>query len=847
MSRTGQPVALPAVTVWPRRRRRNCWLLLALVGLVVVSPLESGLLPGRLGDMLETPRAEAQNPPYQLGDPDPCPQLHFVGLPAFAEDRSLIMYGDPGTDADYPTLWQVSDDGSECILELPACPISPISLRLMWPSVASDRTAMAFTHLDPRVPPDGYGLWTDTYTNLRLARYPEFCEDRVDNTNTPVFEHCRDNVSGHVVTLYVSGCRVLTPLACPDAGVVGVGMNRGGAQSCRAVQRRTWTCPSGYEQANAFNSCYLRASSPADPGAHPACGLGAPEFPLGPSAEFLRRYPNTSANSSQLACAEYVGEDFTDQRSCQQMSDPNDFLINFGLVGGNDYWCSYEVWLLRIECHDLGNRPPDCLAAGEALCIKRASRTGGCDQVAQTIVCRVLEWAFRQGNATLQDVRASGCDPCPTLPFDSSGIPPHCPTPTSDREPSEKMKRILRVRGDLDYTYSGCNGVDDHEAFLANSACRSRPACADPPRGRIEWESGHGSGRAVVNSPVTVSVVDVLVRRVQEGTLTFQLRSPSHPFTGRLNHLHYEDTVGENVPAPRLRNFAISPADGTGRYSSVADMLSEEWSRRAYECTARDDPVFNILVQELWPDQMTDQDEIRRLFGADALQWWDDLTFAKRRDITEARSITWHRPLDDAQSMARCIPPSQVPPCTTWDVSLTPQQSMDRSSALLTSEVECRMDTYRTCIWNPPRPGYFKLTGAGAWRVTRSRVRNWIADGSVLNNVSSSAAQFLSANVQDVRRWVRNTGKPPEDFGLQDDGATVKVRETGLDPNCLIQPYCWSDRDWLFTEEATRTTACGPIDNRVACGGGESGSYTETEPVGVLVHEVQVRTVMPSR
>ena len=841
MSRTGQPVALPAVTVWPRRRRRNCWLLLALAGLVLVSPLESGLLPSRLGDAFEPSRAEAQTP-YLLGTPDPCPKLAFVGLPAFAEDGSLVM--DDGTDPDYPTLWQVSGDGSECILKLPACPISPIGLRLMWPSVASDRTAMTFDYLDPR---DGAnGLWTDTYTNLGLARYPEFCEDRVDDTNTPVFEHCKDNVTGHVVTLYASGCRVLTPLACPEARTLGVGMNRDGAQSCRAVQRRAWTCTPRYEQANTFNSCYLPASLPTNPGAHPACGPGAPEFPLGPSAEFLRRYPNTSANSSQLACAEYVGEDFTDQRSCQQMSDPNDFLINFGLVGGNDYWCSYEVWLLRTACHDVGNRPQDCSNA-EAYCIKRASRTGGCDQVAQTIWCRVLELAFAQRLATLEDVQQFGCDPCPTLPFDSSGTPPHCPTPTSDREPSERMKRILRVRGNLDYNYSGCYGVDDHDAFLANSACMSRPACTSPPRGRIEWESGHGSGRAVVNSPVTVSVVDVPVRRVQEGTLTFRLQRPSRPFTGRLNLLHYEDTVGENVPAPRLRNFVISPADGTGRYSSVADMLSTEWRRQAYECTARDDPVFNILVQELWPDQERDQEEIRHLFGADALQWWDDLTFAQRRAITEARSITWHRPLNDAQSMARCMPPSQVPPCPTWDVSLTDQQSIDRSSALVTSEVECRMDTYRTCIWNPPRPGYFKLIGAGAWRVTRSRVRNWIGNSSYLNNVNSRAAQFLSANAQDVRRWVGNTGRLPEDFGLQYDGNTVKVRETGLDPNCLSQPYCWSDRDWLFTEEATRTTACGPIDNRIACAGGESGSYTETDPVGVLVHEVQVRTVMPSR
>ena len=78
----------------------------------------------------------------------------------------------------------------------------------------------------------------------------------------------------------------------------------------------------------------------------------------------------------------------------------------------------------------------------------------------------------------------------------------------------------------------------------------------------------------------------------------------------------------------------------------------------------------------------------------------------------------------------------------------------------------------------------------------------------------------------------------------------MKLNDEGWDPVCFnvsISPYCSNDRDWLFTEDATPTTACSPIDSRVVCGSGETGNYTETEPVGVLVHEVQVRTVMPSR
>ena len=58
---------LAAVTGRPGQRRR-LWVLLALAGLVLVSPLESGLLPGRLGEVLEPSPAEAQTPPLSFED-----------------------------------------------------------------------------------------------------------------------------------------------------------------------------------------------------------------------------------------------------------------------------------------------------------------------------------------------------------------------------------------------------------------------------------------------------------------------------------------------------------------------------------------------------------------------------------------------------------------------------------------------------------------------------------------------------------------------------------------------------------------------------------------------------------
>ena len=53
--------------------------------------------------------------------------------------------------------------------------------------------------------------------------------------------------------------------------------------------------------------------------------------------------------------------------------------------------------------------------------------------------------------------------------------------------------------------------------------------------------------------------------------------------------------------------------------------------------------------------------------------------------------------------------------------------------------------------------------------------------------------------------------------------------------------------DWLYSEHARGLTGCPfSIDLRVDCsGGGVGGNYTETAPVGIIVHEVRTQTVAP--
>ena len=72
--------------------------------------------------------------------------------------------------------------------------------------------------------------------------------------------------------------------------------------------------------------------------------------------------------------------------------------------------------------------------------------------------------------------------------------------------------------------------------------------------------------------------------------------------------------------------------------------------------------------------------------------------------------------------------------------------------------------------------------------------------------------------------------------------------EAGLEPDLSALLPAGSNAEWLYTDTAGTNVKCPSRDLRVGCGGsGESQNYTETEPIGILVHEVRVSTVAPDR
>ena len=961
---------------------------MAVTALVVVSPLESGLLPGRLGEVLETPQAQAQDPPpsFTEGTPEPCPVNPFVWRPAAPGDGF-------GTD------------GSECIVKLPACPISPVRLGLMRLSVPAQHTIDAFkdeeeavlsavlanavlTHevraaLAAVLTDEGLNVgeraalaavltdgdltdvqraaalsavftdderaalaavFTDEeravlavltegdatgvvgsardllsrlsavsthadYADLPalvmealrrveeplrrferalrrvegavndpadaalrpgwlpagMIRYPEFCEDWApepgvitdDDTNVDeagLYQLCR-SLRGYVrIDLTATTgtvCRVLTPIECPtftavnaDGSTFTVAAHRTGSQSCAAVRRRAWNCGDGYLPANTFNSCYQPASErlsddcspdgsdtsrqPCWPDIHPACVDGAPEFPLGPSEEFRLAHPNSTATPSQLACAEYVGDDFTLQRSCRHGPDaePEDiFSVSFD-PGGNFFWCSYEAWLLRPECHRILNRPPDCATSSPASCIKRASRTGGCDRVGQTIWCRVLQAALERGDRTADEVEQSGCRPCQHLPFQE--LPSHCASADTSRPRSDfgALERVLTVKRDFPaqsrYCFPAVQTTDD---YINNRTCNSRPVCADPPPGRVTWTSPHPSGLAIVNSVVEVSVVDIPLQRLSGDRIEWSSWRKRFVADG-VSDFGFTDAVAAGLTSLG-RLTTINLRDGRGDLDATAMTGSG-----ATECspvhnprTVNDGPYFDLIVEELWPDTPAGRAEILALFGQDSLDWWESLGTQAQRDRTRARGLDW------------------------WP-DLSTDDSRAERTAELTVQIECAGNDPPMCRWTPARSGYFKLTAGGAWHMSSSNVRNW-GNSNTLGRTINEALE--DANERNrVLGLLNRLGLDAQDIGLEPGSIGV----LGLNPACgedgsMDRSLCPSlgSRDDLFAEDRATTARCpDAIDVRVACGGtGSNYNYTETEPVGVMVHEVRVNTVMPSR
>ena len=785
----------------PIRHRIRAFLGVVLVLLGVLAPAGSPDLPAPLDDLVGAPLASAQTPPPPTvidGTPDPC-----LATP--------VLWSPQPLDSDFMTA-------SECVLELPACPESPlVSGHYMRLSVPPAGLATQF--------PDLALLYPNAIEYPRIAgmdRYPEFCEERVLQIDDPIIYNACINLTGYTVIQYTDGgqpgCRLIHPISC------AAGLHRDSSTTCRAVHRRNWTCATGYIPRNEFNTCYQAPTLGV--GTHPACGRGAPEFLV-------------------MDCEEYVGDDFIHNASTidcaadystgtpAQHTDGTQAVFGARLVElepnynsgltSSDFWCAFETRFLIADCHRTDISPVECSSTAKALCLKRASATGGCNLTAATIRCRALEAAFAQQPTvtTIEEVRQQGCAPCLILPF--RRIPSQCQLRPPRRSLTSYVtqQRVISVMDDFATDVSACRSVNTPADLAGNARCRGYLVCADPPRGRIDWTSNHFSQLAVVNSPILVQFLDIPLQNATLPYMYYSDRRGRDPIYRTTDYSpQYADPIGGD---PRFRMF--SRINQSNQYSSVDRMILRE-------CRVGSDPYFELIIEELWPDTAQHRLLIQQLFGTNALNWWNSLSPSEQ----------------ERRTLARGLQLLSSPPTAT---------ELEARSAELTTQFHCNLSDGRACRWLPGRPGFYRLRGVGAWQVSVVGSRQW-GDQYDANHLDVLINHLNMASAEDGvcqpayshwynadPNWERMRDKDcirddivragfatPSEMGLLDDLSGVLPRP----PTAAA----------LFNEDHAGTAGCFPRDLRVECVNSYgTGNYTETEPIGIIVHEVRVSTVTP--
>lgn len=752
-------------------RRRSRWtahttvravLSVAIAMALVVSPWMPAEVPEPAARLGIAP-ASAQTPPVD------CPSDPLD--PLFITESTCKGLADdcPSDPADVTRPWEIDmNDPSLCVLSEPACPESPLQV------------------------PDEPVRYT-----LPATDFPDFCHDTVLDSEWPsTYADCAyiqpDNDSpAEVLTGFtrkldtVDGdpsCRAIVPASCAD------GLHQVSSNECRQYERRTWECPANAILGNRFNTCHQ--PPPDYVGNHPACQTGAPQFSI-------------------ADCAAYVGLDFARTPATVDCTAYDTGAIASQLtVHTNDYWCTYNPSWLDVDCY--GSAPP-CLVLG-AMCIKRASRTGGCDAIANTIRCRSLQARFLASNVSAEDVYQEQCAPCTILPF--SPVPAECPArntadPETPRSSIEFLRRTHEVRDDFDWSAAVCLPVRSDGNLADHPACANARACADPPRGRIEWDTAHASGVAIVNSPIFISVVDVPVDTetirvfALAGGRIFPSNRPLYTYAGSI----------PNTPGSTVRQWP--EMDPTHKSGDVSEMME------GGECIMESLPAFRLIAEELWPDN--DADEMQSLFGPRALDWWNSMALDDQRALSEARGFVLLTGL------------------TTTEQT----RELERREAALRQEADCNYGTEVWCRWAPRRAGYFRLTAVGAWHTKKfTASREW-RDPNRRNSITNFLQNDVSepdgvCNTDD--RFARGRDhdclleeltlmglSSPADVGLLDDLSDL------LPTN--------GNNEFLFTAAAGNTFGCPPHDLRVTCSGGaDSVNYTTTNSVGIAVHEARVVT-----
>ena len=671
------------------------------------------------------------------------------------------------------------------------CPMTPV----VWYPTFTGSECQLDMEPCPATPVPGLGSsvlrfsvgYPDT-DGLTLVEYPGFCELRILEVNDPAaYATCLAMTGFAVVDEDVDrvvGGVTQTVALCRllHAAACPAGV-RVDTDICRAVQRRTWTCQAGYRPMNEFNRCYQ--PPPQFPGTvHPACEAGAP-------TTFVAQ-----------DCADYVGDDFDPSPALidcavdYPTADPPDpttaLSANTKAGASSDFWCEFNTAHTRTVCHGR-NRPVNECAPSTAMCLKRSTQTGGCSAIAKSIRCRAMEADYYAGHLTEVEVRRAGCQPCLVLPFEP--LPPQCPDDLTAKTQLgwSSLFEVLEIGEDL-YIGAGVCIVGGSRFDLA--ACLLIPNCDDPARGSLTLSSTHFSQVPVVNAPVIVSVRDIPVE-LRDGGLYFS----GGRLKSRWDTLPYPVSAAGDFGYSMARFGSLDPSE-TG-VSSVSSYVG-----RTGECVFRLEPQYQLTIRELWPDNPADLADIIALIGSDALDWWNALSPAERETRTLERGLGWWPSLAPADQDARVDEMTEVVPCN-WSLPVW-------------------------CRWTPTSTGYFKISGAAVWYTTR-----WYSGGRRI--LTATQAAGIDTALQDpttrqrVADQLTNWELTPADVGLRDtlDG---------------VLPLTGLDSDTRYSGIESRIS-CAGTDIRVYCVGTStagSTNYTETDPIGIAVHEVRVATRTPS-
>lgn len=750
----------------PQRRRTRLILALVLTVAGVLAPVDSAALPEPLERFAGADPVLAQINPTRVeaGIPDPCPPPRTVA----------------GTQ------------GQDCVLETTACGENPL-------------------RSDPLV--------TDDYLTPS-ATYPNFCEYAIlRSTDRPLFFRCLAQTgfvvrNERLVGVLPGGrndrrCTLFQPVTCTANSLGRDGTDQQvGPHSCRSIKRRAWTCQPGAIPRNDFNTCY-RPAAASNPGS--VCGPGAPDLVA-------------------LSCEDYAANDFAQSPLCTDASafDTGGTTTALGASsGGNPHWCEFDAAFLRIDCHRTNPPAPagDC-TPDTRTCLKRASRTGGCDAIAETIRCRRHQAAFadQDPNATAAAVRGAGCEPCVVLPFRS--IPAGCPDdlrPGSQRQrTSRPLPQVLATqyaRKTLNLSVRGCTVAgQSFDNLTITSQCTDPSlaglACPSPPPGRLHWRSTHSSGVAIVNSLIILSIDEIPLE-----------------FEERVSVLLWP-SLGLILNRQAIAHYADPDPNRTGPIMNLMSELDpqqqvDDWGKIGYrphdgtriDCRvfASDEPAFDVAIEELWPDSATKRQEIVDLFGAESLRWWDNLSSQEKEARTTARGLVY---LDDptltqAERMQETDRRAQVSPS---------------SPGSLVQRVDCVLATPTWCSWSPTRPGYYRLAAAAVWRVRYSERNQWRLD---LSTLEAYFARLSPGQRSHMLARLTNHGLTPADIGVTDTLDALLPLPAG-DPNEV--PYTLPDE-----------VLCPTRDVRLSCGNsGTTYTFGETTPIGIQVHELRVVTRTPN-